>query len=259
MKNKKIGLALGGGAVLGAAHIGVLRVIEKFNIKIDYVAGTSIGALVGAFYAFKKDLKDIEIISEDLKWHDITGFSLNQKGLLSNKKLGDFLTQNIGNVNFEEAEIPLSVVATDISNGKKVVVNKGNLAKGVMASTCIPGIFAPVKIDDRLLVDGGVIEDVPINTVKEMGADFIIAVDLNHKNSEEKPENIVDILLNSFHFSMRTASKMQAEKADLLIRPDLSDFNRISMNQIDDLIDVGYNEALKIFKNTEKNISRKLS
>jgi NTE family protein len=248
VRKKKIGLGLGGGAVLGAAHIGVLKALEENEISISYVAGTSIGAFVSAFYAFKKDLNEIEKIALDLDWFDLSGISLSQSGLLSNKKLGELISEHIGDVHFDQADIPLAMIATDIASGKKVVLQEGKVAKAAMASTCIPGIFIPVEIDDTLLVDGGIVENVPITPLQEMGAEFIIAVDLNARRSHKKPENIIEVLMNAFDFTMMTATKLQSQEADLIIKPDLSGFNMIDTEQTPDLIERGYDEAIKMLK-----------
>lgn len=242
---KKVGLALGGGAVLGAAHVGVLKAIEEHDIKISFIAGTSIGAFVAAFYAFNKKSVDISEIASKLKWIDVSEISLSRYGLLSNEKLGELIKEYVGGKKIEDAEIPLAMIATDIASGKKVVIKKGPLAKAVMASTCIPGIFNPVEFEKKLLVDGGIVENIPINTVKEMGADYVIGVDLNAKNQYEKPGNILDVIINSFHFTLMAAAKYQTESADLLITPDLSDFNMTDPDQVEDLIEQGYKDAKK--------------
>lgn len=240
---KKIGLALGGGAVLGAAHVGVLKAIEEKGIEISYIAGTSIGAFVGAFYAFNKKSAEIQEIAKKLKWLDISSISFSGKGLLSNDSLGDLLFELIGEKNIEESGIPIAMLATDITNGEKVVLKKGSVADAVKASTCIPGIFSPVKFDGKLLVDGGVVENVPIDTVKSMGADYVIGVDLNAKKTFDKPKNIIDVIMNSFHFLMMTAAKYQTAAADLLITPNLASFNMIDSKQVERLIEQGYKEA----------------
>jgi NTE family protein len=245
---KKTGLALGGGAVLGAAHVGTLKAIDEFNIKINYIAGTSIGAFVAAFFAFGKNWKEIKEIASELKWIDITAISLTRYGLLSNDKLGELIVKHLGNKNIEDADIPLALVATDITSGKKVILDKGTLADAVMASTCIPGIFKPVEINGKMLVDGGIVENVPINTTIKMGAKYVIGVDLNSKHKYDKPDNILDVLMNSFHFLMKQTDKLQTEDSDLLIKPDLSTFNRLNMNQIDDLIEKGYKDSIKVLK-----------
>jgi len=249
LKNKKIGLALGGGAALGATHIGVLKAIDELNIEVSYISGTSIGALIAALFAFEMSPKDIENISEKLEWGDVAGMTLSKYGLLSNNKMEDLILDNIGDVNFDQSRIPMAMIATDISYGQKVVMKEGRIAPAVMASTCIPGIFIPTEINDQLLVDGGIVENVPISPLNAMGADVVIAVDLNSGHTYDRPENIIDVLLNSFHFTMMSASKVQANTADVLIKPDLSSFSRTNINQTKELIDIGYKEAKKVLKN----------
>ncbi|MCF8399053.1 MAG: patatin-like phospholipase family protein [Bacteroidales bacterium] len=245
---KKTGLSLGGGVVLGAAHVGTLRAIDEFDMEINYVAGTSIGAFVAAFFAFGKNWKEIKKIASELKWIDITGISLSRYGLLSNEKLGELIIKHLGNKNIEDADIPLAIVATDVTSGEKVILDKGSLADAVMASTCIPGIFKPVEINAKMLVDGGIVENVPINTTMKMGAEYVIGVDLNSKHKYDKPDNILDVIMNSFHFLMQQSDKLQTKDADLLIKPDLSSFNRSDINQIDDLIEKGYEDSRKVLK-----------
>ncbi len=242
---KKIGLALGGGAVLGAAHIGVIRALEEMDVEISYVTGTSIGAFVGALYAFGNTSKDIEKIALKLSWMDISGIALFESGLLSNAKLGELLGESLGEKKIEDADIPLAVIATDITNGDKIVLDKGPVAQAIMASTCIPGVFGPVKFDGKLLVDGGIVENIPIDTVKNMGADYVIGVDLNAIKTYHKPDSILDVIINSFHFTLKAAAKYQTEDADVLITPDLSKFNMVSTDQIKDLIEQGYKGAKK--------------
>ena len=245
-KVKKLGLALGGGAVLGAAHIGVLRALDEFELSVSFIAGTSIGAFVAAFAAFGKKWDQIEEIAKDLKWMDISGISISQYGLLNNERMGTLITEHLGDKRFEDSDIPLAMIATDIASGKKVILNSGEVVKSVMASTCIPGIFIPVEMDGKLLVDGGIVENVPITPLKEMGADYIIAVDLNAGLRPKKPENIIDVILNTFDFTLMTATKLQTKEVDILITPDLSDFNMVDTDQIEDLIEKGYSEAKEI-------------
>lgn len=244
-KAKKMGLALGGGAVLGAAHVGVLRVIDEYEIKITHVAGTSIGAFVAAFFAFGKTWEEIREIATEMKWLDITGVSLSRFALLSNEKLGELIVRHIGDKKIEDADIPLAMVAADIATGEKIVLKKGSVAEAAMASTCIPGVFKPVEIDGKTLVDGGVVENVPVNTLKDLGAKKIIAVDLNSQHAYGSPENILDVILNSFHYTMQASSELLTKEADILIEPDLSKFNRSNMDQVEALMEKGYKDAKK--------------
>ncbi|MEJ2055323.1 MAG: patatin-like phospholipase family protein [Calditrichaceae bacterium] len=248
-KGKKIGLALGGGAVLGAAHIGIIRAIEELEIPVKYIAGTSIGALVAALYAFGLHWEKIKDIALELDWMVISELSLSQFGLLKNKKIEKVITKNIGDVKFEDANIPLEVVATDIASGKKVIISTGSVAEAVMASTCIPGIFIPIKKGDQLLVDGGVIENVPVPSLQSMGSDYIIGVDLNAHHTFTKPKNIIEVLISTIYLTLINVTKLQTEKADLLITPDLSQFNLYDTKQIAELIEKGYTESRKVLEN----------
>ncbi len=247
-EGKKIGLALGGGAVLGAVHIGVLRAMDEFGISVDYISGTSIGAFVSAFYANEIKWHEIRDIALDLNWLDLSGISFSHLGILSNDKIGKLIRENIGDIALEDSKIPVAMVTTDIVSGEKVVLTRGDIGQAAMASTCIPGVFAPIEIDGNLLVDGGMVESVPISPLQDMGAEFIIAVDLNSRNKEKIPENIVEVMLRSFNIMSKTAARLQVQKADIIIAPDLSDFNVIDMDQTPDLIERGYSEAMSALK-----------
>ena len=245
--NEKIGLALGGGAVLGAAHVGVVKALEEADIRIEYISGTSIGSLVAALYAFGISGKEMEKIARDLKWLDISSLTLSNFGLLSNKKMERFIMEHLGDVRFEDSEIPLAIIATNLSKGEKVMLNKGRVADAIMASCCIPGIFVPVEIEGNLLVDGGIMENVPIPSLKEIGAKYTIGVDLNAEHTLVEPGNIVEVIINTIHITLRNITKNQAEKADLLITPDLSEFNYYQTDQVAELIQKGYEESNKVF------------
>jgi NTE family protein len=248
LRSKKIGLALGGGAVLGAAHIGVVKAIEEMDIPVEYISGTSIGALVAALFAFGMTGKEIEEIALDLRWIDMSGLALSNYGLLSNRKIKNFIRVHIGDVRFEESKIPLAIITTDLAKGEKVTFNRGRVAEAIMASCSIPGIFIPVEIEDRILVDGGIMENVPVPSLKEIGAKVTIGVDLNAKHSLTSPDNIIQVLINTIHITLRNATKDQADMADLLISPDLSEFNYYQTDQVAELIKKGYEESIKVLK-----------
>jgi len=238
-----IGLALGGGAVLGGAHIGVLRALDEAEIPIHFVAGTSVGALIGALYAGGLSWREMESMALDMNWFDVSRVRLSRFGLLSNRKIGNIVKEHLGEMGFADTRIPLAMVATDISSGEKVVLHSGDLARAVMASTCVPGVFVPVEIDGRMLVDGGVVENVPLSPLQEMGAGYILGVDLNAKIECRRPRNIVEVLLKTFDFMLLNATRLQTERADYMIAPDLSRFNMINTYRIGELIDVGYRDA----------------
>lgn len=244
-KGKKIGLALGGGAVLGAAHVGVLKALHESKIEIGWISGTSIGAMVASFVAFGHKIQDVEKLAIELSWSDISNFSLSKYGLFANDNISEFIRSTVGNKKLEDAEIPLSMIATNISDGSKVILNKGDLATAVQASTCLPGIFSPVEINGDLLVDGGIVENVPISPLKSLDVDTIIAVDLNTQQSYKRPENMIDVLLNSFHFTLATSAKLIKSEADILIEPDLSSFSRVNTKYSKQLIAKGYEDSMK--------------
>ncbi|MDL1970197.1 MAG: patatin-like phospholipase family protein [Candidatus Desulfofervidaceae bacterium] len=180
-RRKKIGLALGGGAARGGAHIGVLRAFQELGIPVDYVAGTSIGALVGGFFA-AGEINSLENLALHLDWKDIIAFFdvvFPKAGLIDGKKVTQLLQKHIPQSKIEELSLPFAAVATDIVTGQEVILDKGNIIEAIRASISIPGIFTPVKIGDQILVDGGVVNPVPVSVVQNMGAEVVIAVDLN--------------------------------------------------------------------------------
>ena len=249
-KESKIGIALGGGSILGAAHIGVLKAFEAENIAFTAISGTSIGALVSALYAFGVSVDDIEEIAVDLDWLDISGFAFSRFGLLSNEKMGKMIKDVLGDVQFRDAHIPLSVVATDVGRFEKVILDSGDVAPAVMASTCLPGIFIPVEIDDRTLVDGGLMENVPISPLIALNMDAVIGVDLNAGRKFKKPGDLIDVLINAIDIAIDNATRIQTQKADLIIAPALSAYNRTDRELVRDLIREGEEAARRIIAET---------
>ena len=246
---KKLGLALGGGAALGAAHVGVLKALEELNIKPEFISGTSIGAFVAAHYAFGTPVNKIEEIALNLNWLDVGGFKLSKMGLLSNERLGKKVLEQIGKVSIEESNIPLAMIATDISRGEKFVLKEGPLYKAVMASTCLPGIFVPVDWDDMMLVDGVLCENVPVSPLRGMGAKDIIGVDLTTNRDYKRPEDIVDVLSNTFDIGLNNMIKEQMEdKKTTWIQPKLTAYNKADTRQTKRLIEEGYNATMAVLQ-----------
>jgi len=243
---KSVGLALGGGAVLGAAHVGVLRALHEYGYQFTHISGTSVGSLIGALVAFGKDWKQIEEIALNLSWLQAARLRFSKLGLLSNERLGKSIREMIGDVAFDEAEIPLYMIATDIGNGDRVVLSSGDVAEAIMASTCIPGIFEPVEIDGRLLVDGGICENIPVQVLADAGVSPIMAVDLMSRHAHRRPKNIIEVLINSFAFTLSSSVKQVLDRKDVwIISPELSDYNTVETKQIPELIERGYQDALR--------------
>ena len=206
----KIGLALGGGAAKGYAHIGILKVLEKEGIPIDMIAGTSIGSVVGALYASGISISVIEKLAYNIQrdlWIDLV---IPRRGFIEGKRVEEMMKLLTKNKSFDELEIPLAITATDLIEGEEYIFNKGNVAKAVRASISIPGIFNPVIEGKKVLVDGGVLNNVPVDVVKQMGADYVIAVDLSSKVSV-KVRSIYDILNRTFEVMGREILKYKMQ------------------------------------------------
>ncbi|MGM0506019.1 MAG: patatin-like phospholipase family protein [Bacteroidota bacterium] len=258
MKNQSpsIGLALGGGAVLGAAHIGVLRALEEHKIRPTHISGTSIGAFVGALYAFGTSVDDLESIALEMDWLQLTNFKLSKMGLLSNEKIGKRIQDRIGRVRIEESDIPLAVVATDISTGEKVILREGVLFKAVMASSCLPGIFIPIEWEGRLLVDGFLCENVPVEPLEEMGTDRIVAVDLTSNRSFKRPNDIIDLLSNTFDIGFRNMITREFDPGTtIVIQPELSGYSKTNTRKTRELIKAGYNAAIQTLNEQSDRLS----
>jgi len=242
-----VGLALGGGAVLGAAHVGVLKAMHAHAIRINRISGTSIGAFIAALYAFGKSPSEIEDIITKLDWLDVTSLTLSKYGILKNADLGKQLSSLLGEVDFKQAKIPLFLIATDLATGEKVVLQDGSVAEAVMASSCLPGIFVPVDINNRLLVDGGLVENVPVSPLRDAGEKFIIGVDLSAGRQYQKPQDIVDVFANAIDIAIDNVTRLQTSDADLIIAPGLSSYSRRDTSRIPELIKEGEKAAQQLF------------
>ena len=240
MTRKKVGLALGTGAARGLAHIGVLEVLEKEGIPIDIIAGTSIGALIGVLYAQGKNstlIKKLALETGLGRILTLMDLTLPRTGFIGGKRIKVWLRSVIGqDVQFSDLKIPFACVATDIMTGGEVVMNHGSVLEAVRASISIPGIFTPVNHEGRYLVDGGLVNPVPISVLKNMGAEFIIAVNVipdisidnrsywtGKKGSKEFRElNIFDVLMQSIYIGIHALAKTATNDADVVIEPQVA-------------------------------------
>jgi NTE family protein len=232
--DKKVGLALGGGAARGLAHIGVLEVLEKEGIPVDMIAGTSAGAAIGALYAQGNSAGAIKAQALDLNWKrlaSLVDLALPKTGFIQGKKIKNQLKSVIGgDIKFSDLRILFACVATDIRTGEEVVISQGAVLDGIRASISIPAIFTLVKREGRYLVDGGLANPVPVSVLKNWGADFIIAVNViaNAGNRtrwarKEKEPTIFNVIIQSIYISSSSLVKSCLEGADVVIEPDLAD------------------------------------
>ncbi|MDO3720636.1 patatin-like phospholipase family protein [Marinobacter sp. chi1] len=239
--NTRIGLALGGGAARGIAHIGVLKAFEEEQIPIHCIAGTSSGALVASYYAFGRPIDSILSIGSTLNLSKITKFTLERGGLFSTKPIREMILRDLGDCRIEDAHIPLAICATDIETGEQLIFRKGNLADAVCASMAVPGLYVPVEIDGRTLVDGGLVENVPISPLASMGAGITVAVDLSHVSRYPKPEDTFDVISNAINIGIDFNTRKQLKKADIAVPLDLSRYSLTNNAKcVDDLVMEGY-------------------
>jgi NTE family protein len=226
-KRKTIGLALGSGGVRGLTHVGVIKVLKENNIKIDYIAGSSIGAWVGAHYALYQDIDTLREFTIGKRKEKMLSFldASWSGGLIKGKKLEKILNTWLNKANFSDLKIPLSIVATDLIKAEPVVFNSGSLAFAARASMAIPGYFKPITWKDKVLVDGGLTNPVPDDVVKQMGADIIIAVNLNNFQTpikfKKKEPSVTEVALRTNEIIQCYLAKHSLRQADIIIQPHL--------------------------------------
>lgn len=242
MQRKKIGIALSGGGARGLAHIGVLRVLVENDIPIDLIAGTSAGSAIGAAFAAGMSVDEIVGMARKVGWTNMTQPSLSLMGLLSNAPLGTFIQKEFPATRFEDLKMPFAAIGCDLESGAEVVFKDGDLPFAIRASCAIPGVFAPlVDNENRLLVDGGVVSPMPADTVRLMGADIVIAVDLMACGASflARPRTAVGIMFQSSMLMLRTASQNQHYRADTVIIPQIAHLRPDQVNKIDEFIALG--------------------
>jgi len=242
-RTKKIGLALSGGSVRGSAHLGVLEVLEREGIHPDYVAGTSAGSIVGAMYCSGMPLNEMKRLSKEIRWNKLGRITRPGLGFFDISRLEDYMDKLLQSRSFDQLPVPFAAVAVDILRGQVVVLREGAVSRAVRASCSLPGTFTPLEEEDRLLVDGGLINNLPVSVVKEMGADYVIAVDLGSmKTKHPRPRNVLE-MLNLSYYTLINFTHSEANLADCLIQPDVSRFNFIDFSQTQALIDEGRQAA----------------
>ncbi|MFW6283061.1 MAG: patatin-like phospholipase family protein [Minisyncoccales bacterium] len=186
VKRKKVGVALSGGGSKGIAHIGVLKILEEYNVPIDFISGTSMGSVIGALYCSGYSLKKIEYLftEEEKGWKKLLDYTFPKHGLIKGKKIENFIEDELKNIKFKDLEIPLYVTSFDIDDRREIVFNRGSVSKAVRASISIPGMIVPVENKNRILVDGGIVDPIPTEVLKKKGAEIIIAVNVDEKKKK---------------------------------------------------------------------------
>ncbi|MFN0162702.1 MAG: patatin-like phospholipase family protein [Burkholderiales bacterium] len=217
----RIGLALGGGAARGFAHIGVIKILEQNGIAVDVVAGTSAGSVVGALYASGLDGFALQRVALAMDESVLTDWSISgiTRGLLKGELLENYINERVGGRTLEKLARPFAVVATDLATGDPVVFRSGNTGMAVHASSAVPGAFRPVRISGRDYVDGGLTHPVPVAAARALGAEIVIAVDVSQNPRNARPDDLGSILLQTFAIMGRSIARAELAQADVVIRP----------------------------------------
>jgi NTE family protein len=230
-KPAKIAVVLGAGSSKGFAHVGVLKVLETNKVPIHMIIGTSVGSAVGSLYAYGHNAFQLQRISFSIEKGDVVDLIIPDNGFIKGEKLEEFINKTLNHTPMEKLKIPFYAVAADVQSGQEVVFGRGNTGQAVRASCSIPGVFRPVKIGDRMYVDGGVVSPVAVGAAKKLGADVVIAVDISKEGERTKPESTIDTIFQSLNIMYSKLASIQINLADVVIRPKVgyissSDFSK---------------------------------
>jgi len=235
-----IGVALGGGFARGIAHIGVLRVLEEEKIPVHIVSGTSVGALIGAAYCSGLSIEELDAVAHSVRFTTFARWTISRHGFATNDRMTAFLERTLKVQTFEELRVPLAIAATDFNSGEGVIFHSGSVIDPVRASCAYPGMFLPVEIRGRYLVDGMLTHPVPSEPLRDMGAERVLAVQLRGTWSKGgAPRHLFDVIGQSFAIAQDKMSKHWREAADLVIEPDVAGFEYDDFKRAGDLIRAG--------------------
>lgn len=231
----RIALVLGGGAARGFAHVGVLRVLEQEKIPVDLLIGTSVGSLIGAIYAEDRNSFDLEWTAFQLEKDDIFDYGVMNAvmgmSFAAGDRLEQWVTSKIKAKNIEELKVPFAAVATDLNWGLRVVIDRGSVARAVRASSAIPGVFPPVQHMGKMLVDGGVADNIPVTVARDKGADLVIAVDISENVGNTNIKNVVDVVMQATNIMFALNVEHSKRGADVLVTPKIGDVGMLDFGQ----------------------------
>ena len=244
----KLGLALGGGAARGFAHIGVIQVLEEAGLRPDFVAGTSAGSVVAALYASGKTGAQLQQIGESMEEAAITDWTLPvfNSGILRGDALARYVNQQVGGRAIENMTVPLGIVATDLYSGEMMVFQKGDTGKAVRASSAVPAIFQPVKISGRSYVDGGLVSPVPVRAARSMGAQVVLAIDITSPPDSSGSDNTITVLLQTASIMGKSINAFELKEADVVVRPDLRAVSSADFSSRKKAIEAGRRAMLEL-------------
>ncbi|HEY6943550.1 MAG TPA: patatin-like phospholipase family protein [Candidatus Acidoferrum sp.] len=253
-----VGLALGGGFSRGFAHLGVLRVLQEHNIRVSHIAGSSVGSILGAAYASGAPLERIIDTCRTLRFRDMARWRVSRLGLASNQRLGALIERVFGSRQFEDLQIPLAVVATDLSSGEPVIFTQGNLVDAIRASCAFPGLFEPVEIGTRCLADGGLVAPVPTQAARSLGAQTVIGVSVSlHDGHRGAPTNIFQVVSRAVGAAQKHQLELWERYADLVLRPDVQSLAWDDFARADEAIEAGAEAARRALPRIKKLLEQR--
>jgi NTE family protein len=251
-----VALALGGGFARGFAHLGVLQVLEENHIAISHIAGTSVGSILGAAYASGAPLARIMATCRTLKFRDIASWKLSRLGLTSNHRLADLIETVFESWRFEDLQIPMAVVATNLNSGEPVIFTQGNMVDPIRASCAFPGIFEPVEIGTRWLVDGGLTAPVPTQAARLLGARLVVGVSVGFQDGHRgAPTNIFQVVSRAVCAAQKHQHELWERHADLVIRPDVQSLAWDDFHRAEEAIEAGKTAARQAISRIQKLLS----
>lgn len=249
-RRPRVGLVLSGGGARGLAHIGVLKVLEREKVPVDLIVGTSVGAIVGALNAAGVPARDIENLSADVGWSQLTDLStarvvrlLVTERLLSTQKMEGYLESHIGDKKFADLKTEFACVAADLRTGEQIVLREGSVALAARASATMPGLFEPVPFRHRLLIDGGIVDNVPTDVAKRLGVDFMICVYTPADFSRHSVSNVLGTLTQALYIQGQVISEERLGLADFVLRPDVSDVSAMELWRSRECVEAGQRAA----------------
>jgi len=251
----RVGLALGGGAARGFAHIGVIQVLEENGIKPDLIVGTSAGSLVAAMYASGKTGIELASLAQSMDESAITDWSFPGRGLIRGEALARYVREQTGGRSIEQMRTPLGIVATDLDSGQGILFQRGDPGAAVRASSAVPAVFQPVRIGTREYVDGGLVAPVPVSFARQMGADLVIAVDISSPPDGAATGDAMHMLLQTFAIMGRSINQFELRSADVVVRPRLTGVSSADFTARKRAIDAGRQAALALVVDLKARIA----
>lgn len=252
----KIALVLGAGASRGFAHIGVLKILEANKVPVHMIIGTSAGSFVGSLSAYGFSAFQLQKIASNLEQNEIIDLTVPDNGFVKGERLAEYINTMVKNTPIEKMKTPFHAVATNIQNGQEAVFSRGNTGTAVRASCSIPGIFRPVKIDDKMYVDGGVVSPIAVDAARRLGADIVIAVDISADIDARQPVGTVEMILKSIGIMHSKISAIQLSKADVIIRPKVGSIGAADFKKSVDAMIEGEKAALEALPAIQTIIAR---